>query len=90
VSRRRDTSEVKLRTLDIALQCPSGWNGRSGRWTSWTPRCEDAGTAGCGYYGLNFRLAFDTWRLALLAGLDGGLDNMSNRTGVLSVCIDSL
>jgi hypothetical protein len=29
-------------------------------------------------------------RLALLAGLDGGLDNMSNRTGVLSVCIDSL
>jgi hypothetical protein len=29
-------------------------------------------------------------RLALLAGLDGGLDNMSNRTGALSVCIDSL
>ena len=29
-------------------------------------------------------------RLALLAGLDGGLDNMSNRTGVLSICIDSL
>jgi hypothetical protein len=29
-------------------------------------------------------------RLAFLAALEGGLDNMSNRTGVLSICIDSL
>jgi hypothetical protein len=29
-------------------------------------------------------------RLALLAALEGGLDNMPNRTNVLSICIDSL
>jgi hypothetical protein len=67
-------------------------------WTQWTVVCGPHGRRDVRMLArlvVDITVSIDALllilgRLALLAALEGGLDNMPNRTNVLSICIDSL